>query len=212
MSVSRQAPPSGVILVIRSNVAEQAYTAALGAIRGGIDAVEITLTVPDALQVIERLRVEDVALGAGTVLTVEQAEASARAGAQFLVAPNTQEEVIATAHALGLPMVPGALTPTEVRRAQLLGADAVKVFPVNAVGGPAYIQDLRGPFPTVPFIVSGNVTIETATDYFAAGAVAVCVGRDILNPVDVAAGDVDGIARTTQLFMETVRAAVFSVH
>jgi 2-dehydro-3-deoxyphosphogluconate aldolase/(4S)-4-hydroxy-2-oxoglutarate aldolase len=123
------------------------------------------------------------------------------------VAPNTSAEVIELGSAAGIPTYPGALTPTEIRQAQLLGAAAVKVFPVQALGGPRYVSELRGPYPDIPFMVSGGVTAATAPDYFAAGASMVCLGRELADPVEVAARDVDAIARRSRAVLERIAAA-----
>lgn len=200
----RTVAPSGVILVIRSNNPEHAYIGALGAIRGGIDAVEITLTVPDALDVIRRLSSESVRLGAGTVLEPDQVDESVEAGATFLVSPEFNERVLVRAHELGIPMIPGALTPTEALHAYRRGADAVKLFPAGLAGGPAYLAELRGPLPQVPFVVSGGVNRVSAPQYLAGGAVAVCVGREILDEDAVARGDLDSITEGVREFLAAV--------
>ena len=204
--------PSGVILVIRTDDPELAYLGALGAIRGGIDAVEITLSVPDAFEVIRRLSTEGTRLGAGTILEPDQVDASVEAGASFIVSPEFNLAVLGRAHELNTPMIPGAITPTEVQHAYRSGADAVKLFPAGFAGGPAYLAELRGPLPHIPFVISGGVTLETAPQYFAGGAIAVCVGRDILDWDAVARGDLDIVAARTREFLAGAYAQAIEPH
>lgn len=206
-TATRPAAPRGMILVIRADNPEHAYLGALGAIRAGIDAVEITLTVPDALEVIRRLSTEGTRLGAGTVLEPDQVDACAEAGASFLVSPEFSPAVLARAHELNTPMVPGAITPTEAQHAYRSGADAVKLFPAGLAGGPAYLEELRGPLPHIPFVISGGVTEVTAPQYLAGGAIAVCVGRSILDWDAVARGDLDLVIARTRDFLAAARAA-----
>ncbi len=207
MTNTRFAAPSGVILVLRVETAELAHTAAVGAIAGGIDAVEITTSVPDAMDVVADLvrSHPGVPIGAGTLLTPADVDAAAAAGAQFLVSPDTHPEVLAAAAAHGLPMVPGALTPTEVQRAHSLGAAAVKIFPAGSVGGPTYIRELSGPLPHITYVASGGIDESTAPRYFAAGASAVCVGRNILNSEALSTGDMAAVTAHTASFMAAVR-------
>ena len=196
--------PAGIIVVLRTADPEQAYQAALGLIDGGVRTIEITFTIPSAVEVIARLADSDVHLGAGTVLSPDQATAAVTAGARFVVAPDTNADVLRRTHELGVPVVPGALTPTEVQRARLLGADAVKIFPVRAMGGPSYIADLRGPLPDIPFVISGGVTAEIAPRYLELGVQAVCLGREFLDPDEVAAGDRSAIARRARDVLATI--------
>lgn len=204
---TRLSAPSGVVLVIRIDSPDAALVAARGAIAGGIDAVEITTTVPDAMQVIAELVREhpQVPIGAGTILESAQVDAAHAAGARFVVSPDSFPDVIERAAALELPMVPGALTPTEVQRAHRAGVAAVKIFPVGSVGGPQYISELRGPLPHVSYVASGGITEANAADYFAAGAVAVCVGRSILDAEALAAGDLPALRAQTERFMRAAR-------
>lgn len=183
-----------IIVVVRLDDADAASAAVEGLLRGGATSVEITLTVPSALSIIESFRDRGAMIGAGTVLTAQAARDAVAAGARYLVAPDTDPEVLAAGAELGVPVVPGALTPTEIRRAVALGAAAVKVFPVDAVGGPDYIRSLRGPLPDIPLVVSGGVTAEQAPRYFAAGVTSVCMGREFLDAAEIAARDVDAIA------------------
>jgi 2-dehydro-3-deoxyphosphogluconate aldolase / (4S)-4-hydroxy-2-oxoglutarate aldolase len=158
---------------------------------GGVRAIEVTLTSEGAPEAFGRLREElpgDALLGVGTVRSVADAELAAAAGAGYLVAPDLRPEVVGWAVERGLPVVPGALTPTEVAAAWAAGATAVKVFPVSAVGGPAYVKAVRAPLPEVPLVPTGGVGIDDIGAYLDAGAAAVGLGSPLLGD----AGDPDG--------------------
>ena len=157
----------------------------------GVRGIEVTLTSEGALEAFGRLREElpgDALLGVGTVRSVADAEPAAAAGAGYLVAPDLRPEVVGWAVERGLPVVPGALTPTEVAAAWAAGATAVKVFPVSAVGGPAYVKAVRAPLPEVPLVPTGGVGIDDIGAYLDAGAAAVGLGSPLLGD----AGDPDG--------------------
>jgi 2-dehydro-3-deoxyphosphogluconate aldolase/(4S)-4-hydroxy-2-oxoglutarate aldolase len=157
----------------------------------GVRGIEVTLTSEGALEAFGRLREElpgDALLGVGTVRSVADAELAVEAGAGYLVAPDFRPEVVGWAVERGLPVVPGALTPTEVAAAWAAGATAVKVFPVSAVGGPAYLKAVRAPLPEVPLVPTGGVGIDDIGAYLDAGAVAVGLGSPLLGD----AGDPDG--------------------
>jgi 2-dehydro-3-deoxyphosphogluconate aldolase/(4S)-4-hydroxy-2-oxoglutarate aldolase len=138
-------------------------------------------------------------IGAGTVLTVAQAKEAIEAGASFLVTPGLRPDVARAAHEAGVPIVLGALTPTEVAQAIDLGAAAVKIFPAKAFG-PGYFKDLRGPYPGLPLVASGGVNADNAAEFLAQGALAVCAGTDVVPPDVVAAGDWQEIARRARAF------------
>lgn len=187
--------PAGIVAVVRAPTAREALTIGLGLARGGVGTIEITLTVPGAVEVIAELsRDPAVLVGAGTVLDAAAVAAVAGAGAAFVVAPDTDPLVLDAARAHGLPMVPGALTPTEIRRAWVLGAAAVKVFPVGSVGGPAYVRAVREPLPDVPLVVSGGISLAAVADHLAAGVRAVCLGSALIDRTAAAAGDTDAVA------------------
>jgi 2-dehydro-3-deoxyphosphogluconate aldolase/(4S)-4-hydroxy-2-oxoglutarate aldolase len=160
---------------------------------GGVEVIEFTLTTPGAL---EQLRVarqhfgDTVILGAGTVLDAEAARQAAEAGAQFIVAPNVDPAVIRLCHRrrYNLPVIPGALTPTEIVAAWTAGADLIKVFPAS-VGGPGYIREVLAPLPHVRLVPTGGVTTENVTEFLNAGAVAVGVGSGLVDKAAVAAKD-----------------------
>jgi 2-dehydro-3-deoxyphosphogluconate aldolase/(4S)-4-hydroxy-2-oxoglutarate aldolase len=164
---------------------------------GGVRAVEVTLTSRGALEAFGRLSGElpgAAVLGVGTVRSVGDAELAVEAGATYLVAPDFRPEVVAWAVGNGVPVVPGALTPTEVAAAWAAGATAVKVFPVSAVGGPAYVKAVRAPLPEVPLVPTGGVGIDDIGAYLAAGAVAVGIGSPLLGDAGEPGGDLRGLA------------------
>jgi len=172
----------GVVPVVRASSPQEARIAAEAVWKGGIPIVEITMTVPGALEVISELveAMPEMLVGAGTVLNKKMARDCARAGAQFLVTPGFAKQTVAEAHKLDLPIMAGALTPTEVLAAWEAGADFVKIFPCGNLGGPSYIKALRGPLPQVPLVPTGGVNLETAAEYLRAGAVALGVGGELI--------------------------------
>jgi 2-dehydro-3-deoxyphosphogluconate aldolase/(4S)-4-hydroxy-2-oxoglutarate aldolase len=170
---------------------------------GGIRAVEFTYTtpgLPEILAAAADARKPGQHIGAGTVVTAEQAHAAIDAGADFLVTPAVRSEVAAVAARHNVPVFLGALTPTEVLQAMDLGAAAVKIFPASAVG-PRYLKDLRGPFPDAKLVPSGGVSSANARDFLDQGAFAVCCGTEVVPPATVAAGGNDEIARLAERFV-----------
>ena len=167
----------------------------------GVRGIEVTLTSEGALEAFGRLREElpgDALLGVGTVRSVADAELAAAAGAGYLVAPDLRPEVVGWAVERGLPVVPGALTPTEVAAAWAAGATAVKVFPVSAVGGPAYVKAVRAPLPEVPLVPTGGVGIDDIGAYLDAGAAAVGLGSPLLGDAGDPDGDLAALADRTR--------------
>ena len=182
----------GIVPVIRAASPELALRAAEAVLAGGISVFEITMTVPDAPAVIKTLVARlgaRAVVGAGTVLDAEAAARCIDAGAAFVVSPGFDPATVAAAHARGVPAMPGALTPTEVIAAWKAGADMVKIFPASAVGGPKYLRALRGPLPDVKLLPTGGVNAATAADYIAAGAAALGVGSELVDPAALARGD-----------------------
>lgn len=199
----------GVIAVVRMDRSENLVGAARALAAGGVVSVEVTMTTPGALDVIaeaERALGGEVLIGAGTVLDAEQAQQAVDAGADFLVAPTVDAGVIAVAQRAGLAMVPGALTPGEIDRAMHLGAPLIKLFP-GRVATPGYFKDVLGPFPTARLLPTGNVDLVTAPEYIRAGAVAVGVGKALVDAAAVAAGDWDELTRRARAFVDVVRGA-----
>jgi len=201
---------TGIIPVVRAPSAEDAL-AAVEAIRaGGIDVVELTMTVPSAIQVIEKVvaRYGDaVVTGAGTVLDAETARACILAGAAFVVAPSTDVPTIQTCRTYGVPVIPGALTPTEVVAAWRAGADMVKIFPCGAVGGASYIKALRAPLPQIELVPTGGVTVATVGDFIAAGAAAVGAGADLVDIARLGRGDHAGLTENARRYVAAVQQA-----
>lgn len=191
-----------VLAIVRAPSAESALLAADALVAGGIVGLEITYTTPDAPAVIRELDArygERIYLGAGTVTTPEEALLAANAGARFLVSPGTRQHLTAAMKATGLVVLTGALTPSEVMAAIEYGADVVKIFPAS-LGGPAFLKALGGPFPNVAFLPTGGVTPENLDDWFAAGAIAVGAGGDLVPYADLAAGRYDEVLRKASLF------------
>lgn len=179
----------GVVAIARRLTADDAPQVADALLAGGVLAFELTLNDPvdSALRAIESVasRSPGLAVGAGTVLSIDAAERALDAGATFLVMPHTDPELVAWAAARGVPTLPGASTPTEVLAAWRAGAAAVKVFPASVVG-PAFVRECRGPFPDIPLVPSGGVTADTAADFIAAGALAVGVGGWLIGDAEPA--------------------------
>jgi 2-dehydro-3-deoxyphosphogluconate aldolase/(4S)-4-hydroxy-2-oxoglutarate aldolase len=199
----------GIVPVIRASSAEEARFAADCVANGGVPIVEITMTVPGAVEVIRELvkAMPQVLVGAGTVLNEGSARQCADAGAQFLVTPGFNAQAVAAARERDLLIMVGALTPSEIMAASEAGADFVKVFPCGSMGGPKYIQALRGPFPKVPFVPTGGVNVETAADYIRAGAAALGVGGEMISKDALKARDGDVISKLAALFVDLVRDA-----
>jgi 2-dehydro-3-deoxyphosphogluconate aldolase/(4S)-4-hydroxy-2-oxoglutarate aldolase len=194
-----------VLCIVRANqVADPAGLA--DALAGaGIRLVEFTFTIPGVLDVIEAAaEVPGSTVGAGTVLTASHARDAVAAGARFLLTPDIRPEVAATAQGLGVPLVMGALTPTEISRAFELGAAAVKVFPAR-IGGPAYLRDLLGPFPGARLIPTGGVNAANARSFLDAGALAVGAGTDVVRPDLVEKGEHAAIGERAAQFVRTLR-------
>lgn len=197
-----------LVPVVRAPSAELASTAVEAILAGGISVFEITLTVPGAVQLIERLRQRfdgRAVIGAGTVLTAEQAAECIAAGAQFIVSPGLDAATVELAQKRGIACMPGALTPTEVIAAWKLGADMVKVFPCSAMGGASYIKALRGPLPQVKLLPTGGVNANTAADYLAAGASALGIGSELVDAKALAAGELSVITARAKELVSTVQ-------
>ena len=197
----------GIIAVVRAESGEQLVPVVRALAEGGVAAVEITFTVPDAVEVIRRVHKElgdAVVVGAGTVLDPETARAALLAGAAFLVGPTVNAEVIKTARRYDKVVMPGALTPTEVLAAWEAGADVVKIFPAG-LGGPAYLKDLRGPLPQIRLMPTGGVDLDTAEAFLKAGACCLGVGGALVEPKAVANGDFDRLRDLAGRFAAIVR-------
>ena len=200
---------SGIVAVLRSTSSEQLVEVARALYEGGVEVLEVTFTVPRALEIIAAVRKalpDQVLLGAGTVLDPETARAAFLAGAEFLVAPTVNPDVIKLAHRYDKLVMPGAFTPTEILTAWEAGADIIKVFPAD-IGGPAYLKTLHGPLPQVRLLPTGGVNLATIADFLKAGACAVGLGSALVEPKAVEAGDMDRITSLAQQYVEIVRQA-----
>jgi len=197
-----------LIAVIRAASAAVARDAALAVAEGGVPLIEVTFTVPDAARVMAQLAGRPgIVLGAGTVLTREQARIALDAGAQFIVAPNMSGEVADAARAAGVMYCPGAYTPTEIIAARNAGAHVVKVHPVGVAGGPAYIHVIRDPLPDVPLLAAGGTNFDNTLPFLRAGCVGVGLGPALADPALAADGQLGEITRRAQRFVELVASA-----
>lgn len=199
---------TGVLAVLRAPSPELALEASEAIIRGGVTGIEVTYSTPDAPAVIRELiaRHGDSAyIGAGTVTTVEQAEAAAAAGAEFLVSPGTLPDLTRAMLDTGRVVMTGAMTPTEVMGALALGVDVVKIFPAS-LGGPSYLGALRGPFPDAPLMPTGGVSPDNLAAWFAAGSVAVGAGGDLANASSIKASDWDDLTQRAERFSAALAA------
>ncbi|MGA2085015.1 MAG: bifunctional 4-hydroxy-2-oxoglutarate aldolase/2-dehydro-3-deoxy-phosphogluconate aldolase [Terracidiphilus sp.] len=197
----------GLIPVLRARSAAQAHAVVKAMIAGGVTVVEVTMTVPGALDVLKELMKEygaQLLLGSGTVTTAAQARATIDAGAEFVVSPSLHPEVISETKRSGKLSIPGALTPTEVITAWEAGADYVKIFPCSAVGGASYLKSLLAPFPHLKLIPTGGVTLETAESFLRVGARALGVGSDLVNLAAIEAGRPKTITETAHAYLHLV--------
>ena len=205
---------TGLIPVVRAESSDLAMRAVSALKAGGLDVLEVTMTVPGAIEAIRALAQEygDAALiGAGTVLDQETADRCIQAGAQFIVSPALNEDTIAFCRANDVAVFPGALTPTEVVRAWNAGADAVKIFPASAVGGASYLKSLKAPLPQIEMIPTGGVSLATAPDFIAAGAFALGVGADLVDVKAVRSGDTEKVTQAARAYIAAVGEARHSL-
>jgi 2-dehydro-3-deoxyphosphogluconate aldolase/(4S)-4-hydroxy-2-oxoglutarate aldolase len=198
---------SGIVAVVRTDSGESLVKVVRALAEGGVTAAEITFTVPDAIEVIRQVSrdVGDaVVLGAGTVLDSETARAAILAGAEYIVAPTVNLDVIRLCRRYGKVVIPGGLTPTEVVSAWEAGADVVKIFPCD-VGGPAYLKSLNRPLPQIRMMPTGGVDLTTAEAFLKAGACCLGVGSQLVDPKAVAAGDFARIRDLASQYAAIVR-------
>ena len=212
--VLRRIHDTGLIPVVRAESAELAIRAVEAITAGGVNVLEVTMTVPGAIGVIEQLATKfggEALIGAGTVLDRETADRCIQAGAQFIVSPALNEDTIAFCRANDVAVFPGALTPTEVVRAWKAGADAVKVFPASAVGGASYLKSLKAPLPQVELIPTGGVSLATAADFIAAGAFALGVGADLVDLKAIRSGETEKVTQAARAYLAAVNDARHSL-
>src|SRR5262245_13402124 len=205
----RQVLDSGIVAVVRSPATQQLVEVARALADGGIHVVEITMTVPDALEVVRQVRHvlgDRLLLGAGTVLDPETARAALLAGAEFLVAPTVNLDMIRLCQRYDKLVMPGAFTPTEILAAWEAGADIVKVFPADVVG-PAFFKAMRGPLPQVRLMPTGGVDLNTAAAFLRAGACCLGVGTQLVEPKAVAERNFDRIRDLARQYVAIVKQA-----
>src|SRR5437764_4424326 len=202
--VLRRIREVGIVPVVRASSADEALQAIEAIKAGGIPILEITMTVPRAVSVIERVTAsygDEVIVGAGTVLDAETARACILAGAQFVVSPALNPETISCCRRYSVAVMPGALTPTEVVQAWTAGADFVKVFPAGALGGASYIKSLKAPLPQIELIPTGGVSLATAASFIEAGAVALGVGADLVNTKAIREGQPEKVTEAARAYV-----------
>jgi 2-dehydro-3-deoxyphosphogluconate aldolase/(4S)-4-hydroxy-2-oxoglutarate aldolase len=200
---------AGIVAVLRGPSPDLTMKMVESLVAGGVIGIEITFTTPDALKVVQSLDKifgDQIILGMGTLTKEDQAAAAKDAGATFLVSPHTEESLAVTMTKTGLPVMMGALSPSEVIRAWNLGSDVVKLFP-GSLGGPRYLKSLKGPLPDIPLMPTGGVSKDNLKDWFAAGAFAVGAGSNLC-PKDLAiAGEFDQITRIAKEFINAIKKA-----
>lgn len=198
----------GVLGIIRVQEAEGLLRITKALQDGGLDCVEITMTTPGALRAIEAAseKITGVLMGAGTVLDATTARQAILAGAEFLVTPTVELDVIEMAHRYGVVVIPGAMSPTEVLTAWEMGADMVKVFPASVLG-PGYLKAVRGPLPQIPLVPTGGITADNAGEFIRAGAVMVCAGGWLVDKKAVAESHYEVLTERARQLIEAVRKA-----
>ncbi len=197
----------GIVPVVRAGSAKQGMEAADAVCKGGIPIVEMTMTVPGAIELITQLvrtMGSDVLVGAGTVLDVNTAQRCLDAGAQFLVSPGFDMETVKLANRSGTLMMAGALSPTEVIAAWNAGSDFVKIFPCGTVGGAKYIKALKGPLPNIPMVPTGGVNLSTAAEFIQAGSEALGVGGELVSAAALNSGNTSEITENARRFVAIV--------
>lgn len=208
--VLRRINEIGIVPVVRANSVDEALRAVAAIKDGGVPVLEITMTVPGALRVIEEVGArygEDVLVGAGTVLDPETARACIAAGARFVVSPSLNLATIELCRRYGVAVMPGALTPTEVLTAWQAGADVVKVFPCDAMGGAKYLRALKAPFPQIELIPTGGVSLANAGEFISAGAWAIGIGSELVDLKAIKANQQERITNTARDLLDSVRNA-----
>jgi 2-dehydro-3-deoxyphosphogluconate aldolase / (4S)-4-hydroxy-2-oxoglutarate aldolase len=208
--VAKRIREIGIVPVVRATSAKQAQLAAEAVCAGGIPVVEITMTVPGAVELIAQLAKTsgaEILIGAGTVLDAETAKRCLDAGAQFIVSPGFDLETVRLVKQQGTLMMAGALTPTEVIGAWKAGSDFVKIFPCGSMGGAKYLKALKAPLPQVPMIPTGGVNLETAAEMIHAGAAALGIGGELVSASALASGDTQPITDAARQYVAIVREA-----
>ena len=200
----------GLVPVVRANSADEAMRVTDAIKEGGVSVLEITMTVPGAVRVIEEMAKrygDEVLVGAGTVLDAETARTCILAGANFIVSPSLNLDTIELCRRYSIAVCPGALTPTEVVTAWQAGADVIKVFPCSAVGGAKYLKAIKAPLPQIELIPTGGVSLSTAAEFIQAGALALGVGADLVDTKAIRAGEPEKVTQAARKYVEIVREA-----
>ena len=208
--VLRRIHEVGLVPVVRAGSATMARRAVAAVRQGGIPIVEITMTVPGAIEVIRSLAKEagpEVLIGAGTVLDATTAKQCVEAGAQFVVSPTLNFDTVACCKEMDVAVIPGALTPTEIVAAWTAGADLIKVFPAGAVGGPSYLKALKGPLPEIKLVPTGGVSLANAAAFLEAGAEALGIGSDLIDTTALSNGNDETVSQRAQQYVEIVSRA-----
>lgn len=206
--IIEQLAAAPIVPILRKVPYEKSASIVKALIDGGVTSIEVTMESEKAAEIIaETIDAygAQVLVGAGTVLNVEDCQRAIEAGAQFIVTPALDEDVVAYAAEQGVPIIPGVFTPAEMLQAVKLGAEAIKLFPASVLG-PAFIKDVKGPLSHIPIMATGGITADTATDYLKAGAVAVGTGSALLKKDLIAANDWDGLKKETEKWLQAVQA------
>lgn len=195
-----------LVVVIRTATPEQAYEAATACVKGGAKLIEITFSVPDAHEVIKKISgTKGLTLGAGTVLSVADADKALKAGASYIVSPHFDEEIIRFTKKEGVVSIPGASTPTEIINAHRAGGDIIKLFPFVEMGGLKFLKTIRGPLPFIKYMPSGGVTLENIGEYLKAKVSGIIVGSAIIKPELVSSSDWGAVERLAKSFVEKTK-------
>ena len=196
----------GIVAVVRAASSKQLLEVAKALLAGGVDCIEITMTTPNALQVIRDCRQamgDEALIGVGSVLDAEMCRDALEAGAQYVVSPIFDPEIIRVAHEADAPVMPGAFTPTEIHNATRCGADIIKVFPATRLG-PGFFKDVLAPMPHLKLAPTGGVNLDTAADFIKAGAATLAVGSALVKKDAIAAGDMDTLTDLASKFVKIV--------
>jgi 2-dehydro-3-deoxyphosphogluconate aldolase / (4S)-4-hydroxy-2-oxoglutarate aldolase len=207
IEVQQQLEAAGIIPVLRASSFKEAMGLVEALVAGGITVMEVTMTVPGAIDVLRELKRSygsRLLLGAGTVIDAAECEATIDAGAEFVVSPSFHPDVVAQTKGRGKVSLPGALTPSEVITAWRAGADFVKVFPCSSMGGASYLKALKAPFPFLRLVPTGGVNLQTAASFLEAGASALGVGGDLVNAAALAEGKPELITNAARAYLEVV--------
>jgi 2-dehydro-3-deoxyphosphogluconate aldolase/(4S)-4-hydroxy-2-oxoglutarate aldolase len=209
LDIINEISQTGVVAIIRASSSGELIDVVNALRDGGVTCIEVTMTTPNALEVIAKAREgcgDSAFIGVGSVLDSETARAAILAGAQFVVAPVTDQGTIELCNRYGVPIAPGAFTPTEALRAHQMGADFVKIFPTGSVGS-QYIKDLRGPMPQIRYIPTGGINLDNCGDFIKAGAAALGMGSALVSKQALANRDFDTIKKTAAEYLKRVREA-----